>query len=90
MSSPDFAGIHGLRETPELCCKQHFGHIDEATCVADSLADVAAAKAKADQDMARPHHYYPDLFGRKICVRDGNYDDWMMGAVRSSGIDALL
>ena len=40
-----------------------------------------AAKAKVEQDLARPHYYYPDLFGRKNCVRDGDYEDWMQGAV---------
>ena len=89
-SSPDIAGIHGLRETPELCCKQHFGYIDVTTCVADSLADVAAAKAKVEQDLARPHYYYPDLFGRKNCVRDSDYEDWMQGAVSCSSIRFVI
>ncbi len=58
--------------------------------MADSLGYVAVAEAKVVQDLARPHHYYPDLFGRKNCVHDGDYDDWMLGAVSFISIDSFL
>ena len=80
-SSANFAGIHGLRESAELCCRQHFSQLNRATCVIDSEADVAAEKAKVAQDLAREKYYYPDLHGKQNCVFSNHYEDWMMGAV---------
>eukprot|EP00578_Thalassiosira_sp_NH16_P025614 CAMPEP_0181100192 /NCGR_PEP_ID=MMETSP1071-20121207/13063_1 /TAXON_ID=35127 /ORGANISM="Thalassiosira sp., Strain NH16" /LENGTH=780 /DNA_ID=CAMNT_0023182907 /DNA_START=66 /DNA_END=2405 /DNA_ORIENTATION=+ len=79
-SSANFAGIHGVRETAELCCKQHFSSVNLNTCVADSKADVAAEEAKVAQDLARKKYFYPDMYGKQNCVFDSDYYDWMMGA----------
>jgi len=78
-SSANFAGIHALRETAELCCKQHFRNINLDTCVNGSKADVAAEEAKVAQDLARTQYYYPDMHGKLNCVFNSHYEDWMAG-----------
>ena len=83
-SSANFAGVHGLRETAELCCKQHFGGLNQATCAADSKADVAAEEAKVAADLARQEFFYADQHGKQNCVFNSDYEDWMTGAVRSA------
>lgn len=83
-SSANFAGIHALRETSELCCNQHFSYLDQATCVQSSKADVEAEEVKVAQDLARTKFFYPDMHGKKNCVFNSDYDDWMMGAVSSN------
>ena len=80
-SSADFAGIYALSASPEECCKRHFLNVNGATCLANSLADVTAVKAKDASDLVRTKYYYPDLFGRRNCVYDPDYQDWMGGAV---------
>ncbi|KAL9179752.1 hypothetical protein ACHAXT_007722 [Thalassiosira profunda] len=79
-SSANFAGVHGLRETAELCCKQHFGGLNQATCAADSKADVAAEEAKVAADLARQEFFYADQHGKQNCVFNSDYEDWMTGA----------
>ena len=81
VSSADFAGIHALSATPTECCHRHFKHVDTATCVMNSLADIAAVQAKDMYDLQRTKYYYPDLHGRRNCVYDSDYQDWMDGAV---------
>ena len=82
-SSANFAGVHGLRETAELCCKEHFSYLNQDTCVKDSIADLASKEAKVAQDLARQKYFYPDLYGKQNCVFDSDYEDWMMGEVRN-------
>ena len=77
-SSANFAGVHGLRESAELCCKQHFGSLNQEKCIQDSKDDVAAEQAKVESDLARPKHFYPDMYGKLNCVYDSGYEDWMM------------
>ena len=81
VSSADFAGIHALSATPTECCHRHFKHVDTATCVINSLADIAVVQAKDMYDLQRTKYYYPDLHGRRNCVYDSDYQDWMDGAV---------
>lgn len=52
--------------------------------MAASEAAVEAAKAKVEQDLARQKFYWPDMHGRKNCVFDSGYDDFMAGAVSCS------
>ena len=78
-----------LRESAELCCKQHFGNVNLATCVANSKADVAAEEAKVAADLARQKYFYPDMFGKQNCVYASDYDDWMMGDVRDLSLSLL-
>jgi len=77
-SSANFAGVHGLRESAELCCKQHFGSLNQEKCIQDSKDDVAAEQAKVESDLARQKHFYPDMYGKLNCVYDSGYEDWMM------------
>ena len=81
VSSADFAGIHALSATPKECCHRHFNNVDEATCVTNSLADIAVVQAKDVVDLQRTKFYYPDLHGRRNCVYDSDYQDWMEEAV---------
>ena len=84
-SSANFAGIHGLRETAESCCKMHFSALNVVSCVQNSIADVVAEEAKVAQDLARTKYFYPDMHGRQNCVFSSDYQDWMMGAVSGLG-----
>ena len=80
VSSADFEGIHAHAATPKEWYHRHFSNVDEATCVANSLADIAKVQAKVCQT-CNEQYYYPDLFGRRNCVYDPDYQDWMEGAV---------
>lgn len=83
-SSADFAGVHALRSTPELCCKQHFSQLNQDTCVEKSRTSVVKAEAEVAQTLSRESYHYPDMHGKLNCVFDNLYEDWMMGAVSSS------
>ena len=80
-SSSNFAGIHNVHETAEKCCQEHFG--GGGGCVQASYADVQTEKDLVQEKLARPRHFWPDLYGKKNCVFDSSYDDWMVGAVSS-------
>lgn len=77
-SSANFAGVHAIRETAELCCKQHFSQLNQDTCVKASNDDVAAALDKLAQDAARQQYFYPDMDGKLNCVIGSGYKDWML------------
>ena len=51
------------------------------SCVQKSVADVKAEEDLVQAKLGRPRYYWPDLYGKKNCVFDSGYDDWMEGAV---------
>ena len=83
-SSANFAGVYSIHETAEICCQEHFGGTNIATCVGNSMADVEAEQQKVLDLLARNRYFWPDLYGKKNCVFDSGYDEWMEGAVCSS------
>ena len=82
-SSANFAGIYNLHKTAEKCCEEHFGGGSVISCVQKSVADVKAEEDLVQKKLSRPRYYWPDLYGKKNCVFDSGYDDWMEGAVSS-------
>ena len=51
------------------------------SCVQSSIADVEAQKELVQEKLKRPRYYWPDLHGKKNCVFDSDYNDWMEGPV---------
>ena len=76
-SSQNFAGIYNLHESAEKCCEEHFSAQNTNTCAQNSVADVEAQEQLTQDRLDRPRFYWPDLYGKKNCVFDSGYDDWM-------------
>lgn len=78
-SSANFAGIHNLHETAEICCKEQFGG-NVNSCVQSSITHVEAQIEIVQERLTRPRYYWPDLHGKENCVFDSDYNDWMEGS----------
>lgn len=75
--------MHSTYASVEECCEVHFDQYN-GNCIQESIAAVEKAQLEALDQLSGPRFFWPDLVGKRNCVFDSNFKDWMVEVSRYS------